>query len=74
LSSPFNRQESDARGVPPVKILHILKSEPDDTVAEMTAAMNVDDTVSVIMLYDETVDWDALVDTVFENDKVICWW
>ena len=40
----------------------------------MTAAMNVDDTVSVIMLYDETVDWDALVDTVFENDKVICWW
>ncbi len=60
--------------MPPVKILHILKSEPDDTVAEMTAAMNVDDTVSVIMLYDETVDWDALVEKVFENDKVICWW
>jgi len=27
-----------------------------------------------VMLYEDPVDWPALVDKIFENDKVICWW
>ena len=23
---------------------------------------------------DDPVDWPALVDKIFENDKVVCWW
>ena len=57
-----------------MKILHILRSEPDDTVEKFTVAMSMEDTASVVMLYEAPVDWSALVDKIFENDKVICWW
>jgi hypothetical protein len=57
-----------------MKLLHILKSEPDGMVEKFTGAMSMDHTASVVMLYEEPVDWAALVDKIFENDKVICWW
>ena len=57
-----------------MKILHILRSEPDETVEKFTAVMSMDNTSSVVMLYEDPVDWVALVDKIFENDKVICWW
>jgi hypothetical protein len=57
-----------------VKILHILRSEPDETVEKLTVSMNMDNSASVVMLYEDPVDWPALVDKIFENDKVICWW
>jgi hypothetical protein len=34
----------------------------------------MEDPTSVVMLYDNPVDWSALVDQIFESDKVICWW
>jgi hypothetical protein len=43
-------------------------------VEKFTVSMNMDNTASVVMLYEDTVDWPALVDKIFENDKVICWW
>lgn len=58
----------------PVKILHILRSEPDETVQKLTAVMSMDNAAAVVMLYEDPVDWPALVDEIFENDKVICWW
>jgi len=58
----------------PVKILHILRSEPDETVEKFTVSINMDNTASVVMLYEDPVNWSALVDKIFENDKVICWW
>ena len=57
-----------------MKILHILKSEPDETVEKLTASLSIENTASVAVLYEESVDWSALVDQIFENDKVICWW
>lgn len=57
-----------------MKILHILRSEPDETVETFTVAMSMDNPASVVMLYEEPVDWSTLVDRIFENDKVICWW
>jgi len=57
-----------------MNILHILRSEPDETVEKFTIAMSMEDTTAVVMLYEEPVDWASLVDKIFENDKVICWW
>lgn len=57
-----------------VKTLHILRSEPDETVEKLTVIISMEDTASVVMLYEEPVDWPALVDEIFVNDRVICWW
>jgi hypothetical protein len=46
-----------------MKMLHILKSEPDESVEEILEAFS-----------EEEVDWAALVDDIFSHDKVICWW
>ena len=61
------------------KILHILKSEPDETVARVIEAQSVDEEVAVVSLYrDEitghAVDWSRLVEDIFAYDRVICWW
>lgn len=57
-----------------MKTLHILRSEPDETVEKLTVIISMEDTASVVMLYEEPVDWPALVDEIFVNDRVICWW
>ena len=57
-----------------MKVLHILKSEPDETVGKLTDNMSAENTTTVVPLYDAVVDWAALVDKIFENDRVICWW
>ena len=57
-----------------MKILHILKSEPDETVEKLSVVISMEDPTTVVMLYEHPVDWPALVDQIFGNDKVICWW
>ena len=57
-----------------MKVLHILKSKPDETIAKITNVINLENMATVVMLYEKPVDWLALVDKIFENDKVICWW
>ena len=56
------------------KILHILKSEPDETVEKLSVVISMEDPTTVVMLYEDSVDWPALVDEIFNSDKVICWW
>jgi len=60
-------------------VLHILKSEPDKTVAELIEASSLEETVAVVGLYQDeitgsVVDWYRLVDDIFTYDRVICWW
>lgn len=55
------------------QVLHILKTEPDDTVAELIGAFP-DDAGGTVALYEEEVDWEDLVERIFAADKVICWW
>ena len=60
-------------------VLHILKSEPDETVAELIEASSVEETVAVVGLYQDeitgsVVNWHRLVDDIFTYDRVICWW
>ncbi len=57
-----------------IKVLHILKSEPDETVTKLFQSLSRDAEISVVELFDKDLDWSALVDNIFENDKVICWW
>ena len=61
------------RGEKTMKVLHILKSEPSETVQDFMEAFS-DEDVKTVPLFDEKVDWAALVDDIFDYDKVICWW
>ncbi len=56
-----------------MKVLHIFKSEPDAQVEKLLEAFSEDE-VTTIALFEGEVDWAALVDDIFEHDKVICWW
>jgi hypothetical protein len=57
-----------------MKILQILKSEPDETIEKLGEAISKENPSSVTMLYEDNVDWEGLVDDIFLHDKVICWW
>lgn len=57
-----------------MKILNIVRSEPDETVGKCINAFSEDKDAKVIALYEGTVDWQGLVDDIFSYDKVICWW
>ena len=57
-----------------MKVLNILKSEPDETVGKLTEELSSTNETSVAVLYEGEVDWPALVEEIFAHDKVICWW
>jgi len=57
-----------------MKVLHLLRSDPDGTVEKITDVMSEDNTTTVVSLYEGMIDWSALVDQIFENDRVVCWW
>ena len=59
--------------------LHILKTEPDDLVAELIDTLSGRDGAMVVNLYedeiwDSQVDWDRLAADIFKADRVISWW
>ncbi len=56
-----------------MKVLQILKSEPDDDVRQFMEAF-ADDEVKTVPIYEGEVDWAELVDDIFDHDKVVCWW
>ena len=58
--------------------LHILKTEPDDAVANLIEALSVNDGAVVVNLYRDEIsgveaDWQQLVADIFKSDRVICW-
>jgi len=57
-----------------MKLLHILKSEPDDNTKTLMAIVSEGNEASQFALYDPHVDYEALIDTIFANDKIISWW
>jgi hypothetical protein len=57
-----------------MKVLHILKTRPDETVEKLIHCLSETDETTVQPLFDGDVDWFRLVDDIFANDKVICWW
>ena len=57
-----------------MKILHILREEPDATIKDIVAATTNGDQSKTAELYNGDIDWSRLVDEIFSHDKVICWW
>ena len=57
-----------------MKVLHVLKSEPDETTKRLKSAFAESDEVQEFEMYKGDVDYDKLIALVFDSDKVICWW
>lgn len=57
-----------------MRTLHILRSNPDETVEKLIDCLNDTDEANVQPLFQGDVDWSRLVDDIFTHDKVICWW
>ena len=57
-----------------MKLLHILRSEPDETVEKLINNLAEGDEATVKPIFQGDVDWSRLVDDIFSHDKVICWW
>ncbi len=56
-----------------MKILEILRSEPNEAVKKIIEVHKQENDVEVFELYNNK-DYSALVDKIFEADKVISWW
>jgi hypothetical protein len=57
-----------------MKILHILRSEATPDVEQLTSILSKGQEATRFPLYQDQVDYDRLIELVFDNDKVICWW
>ncbi len=57
-----------------MKILHILRTEPDETVDNFIKTSTNGDQAKTAELYKSDIDWFCLVDDIFTHDKVISWW
>lgn len=57
-----------------MKVLNMVRSEPDDAVKTFIEAFSEGEGDKVIALYQGDVDWPGLVDEIFVHDKIICWW
>ena len=57
-----------------MKILHTLKSVPDEMTNAFIKILSGGEESTVFSLYEEDPDYEKLIDLIFENDKVISWW
>jgi|Deesub1362A_J573_1020465.scaffolds.fasta_scaffold00131_27 hypothetical protein len=57
-----------------MKVLEILKSPADETVKKIIHVHSQGNEVEVFKLYEGVPDYDALIDKIFDYEKVICWW
>lgn len=57
-----------------MKILHILKSEPDGNTKKLIEILSAGQDSELFPLYKGEVDYDKLLDLIFERDRVISWW
>lgn len=55
-----------------MRVLYILKGEPDDTITRLIEAQKKDNDVKVLRL-EKGISYDELVDDIFNYDKVISW-
>jgi hypothetical protein len=57
-----------------MKLLHILKSTPDETTRTLMDLVSEEADATVFRLYEGAADYEALIDAVFGHDRVISWW
>ncbi len=56
-----------------MKILHIYREKPDETALTLAEAWNEGNEVNEFHLYEPPVDYDKLIELVFDCDKVLNW-
>ncbi len=56
-----------------MKILHILRVEPNDMVKRIIDLQSGDNEVKTVQLYEGTVDYDEVLKLIFSYDRVISW-
>ncbi len=57
-----------------MKLLHVLKSEPDDITQNLMEGLSEGCEVRQFELYQCEIDYDELIELIFDYDKVVCWW
>jgi len=57
-----------------MKLLNILKSEPDENTRTFIEILSEGEEATEFSLYEEAADYEKLIDMIFEHDKVITWW
>jgi len=59
-----------------MKILHIYKTEPDNTTKTLVDIVSEGKEITEFPLYQGDPDYGRLIDLIFEHDhdKVISWW
>ena len=57
-----------------MKLLHILKSDPDENTRTFIEILSEGEEATEFSLYEEAADYEKLIDMIFEHDKVITWW
>ncbi len=57
-----------------MKVLHILRSEPDAVTRKLIDGLSRSSQGREVALYDGKVDYNRLVDDIFQSDRIICWW
>jgi len=57
-----------------MKTLHIYRSKPIPMVRALYDELEKEGTEAEFHLYEERVDYDQLVEKIFQYDRVICWW
>ena len=57
-----------------MKILHVLKSLPDEITETLLEGLSEGHEDERFEMFRREVDYDRLIEVVFESDKVVCWW
>jgi hypothetical protein len=57
-----------------MKILHIMRTQPDDMVTLFIKETSQGHDTRSVQLYQDPVDYDRLVQEIFDSDRVFSWW
>ncbi|MBW1979288.1 MAG: hypothetical protein JRI79_15170 [Deltaproteobacteria bacterium] len=57
-----------------MKILHILKTPPDEDTKTLINIISKGEENTSYELFREDADYEKLLDLIFDNDRVISWW
>lgn len=56
-----------------MKILHILKKEPDESTKKIIEAQSKNNEVKIVELYKGGINYGELLNLIFEYDRIACW-
>ena len=57
-----------------MRVLHIYKTEPDETTKTLVNMLSEGEEVTEFDMFKYDIDYERLLDLIFERDKVVTWW